>query len=172
MLYKLNKRSFKKYYSNFDMDDKDRQIIRELQRDARLTNLELAERVNLSPSPCLRRVKRLEESGIIRGYTALIDQKQYGVPLTVFVRIRLIQHAEEAVQLFEEEMLNIEEIQDCYLTTGDADYMLRVVVPSLDGYEDFVRKKLHKINGIQSIDTSLAYSSVKQSNVFPRNLSK
>ncbi|MGH1427387.1 MAG: Lrp/AsnC family transcriptional regulator [Arenicella sp.] len=150
------------------MDDKDRQIIRELQKDARLTNLELSERVNLSPSPCLRRVKLLEESGIIHGYTALINQKEYGVPITAFVRISLTQHEQDTVTDFEQHVANIEEIQDCYLITGKTDYMLRVVTSSHDSYEDFVREKLHKIEGIQSIDTSFAYSAVKQSNIYPR----
>ena len=152
------------------MDDKDRQIIRELQKDARLTNLELSERVNLSPSPCLRRVKLLEESGIINGYTALVNQKEYGVPITAFVRICLTQHEADTVTNFEQQVANIEEIQDCYLTTGKTDYILRVVTSSHNSYEDFVRKKLHKINGIQSIDTSFAYSAVKKSNIYPRHI--
>ncbi len=151
-----------------DMDNKDRQIIRELQRDAGLTNNELAERVNLSPSPCLRRVRKLEDSGVIRGYTALVDQKKYGVPLTVFVRISLVQHNANTVSAFEEKIHDMEEVQDCYLTTGDADYILRVIASDLDGYESFVRKKLHKIEGIQSIATSFAYSAIKQSCVYPK----
>ena len=85
-----------------NMDVKDRQIIRELQKDGRLTNQELAERVNLSPSPCLRRVRNLEESGVIKGYTALVDQKAIGVPVTVFIRIRLEHHSAEAVGTFEQ----------------------------------------------------------------------
>lgn len=150
------------------MDKKDLQIIRELQGDGRLTNLELAERVNLSPSPCLRRLRQLEESGVITGYTALVDPKAYGVPLTVFVSIALEKHTKEVVRHFEQEIGEIEAIMDCYLTTGDADYMLRVVVPDLEAYEHFVRDELHALPGVRSIDTRFAYSVVKKINVYPR----
>lgn len=149
------------------MDEKDLQIIRELQNDGRLTNQELAERVNLSPSPCLRRLRRLEETGVIKGYTALIDQKAFGLPLTVFVRVRLERHTEDGVKAFEARIRGIDAILDCYLTTGGADYILRVVVPSLDDYETFVRKELHALPGLQSIDTSFAFGVVKQSHVYP-----
>jgi len=150
------------------MDTKDRQIIRELQRDGRLSNHELAERVNLSPSPCLRRLRNLEKSGVIQGYTALIDQKAYGLPITVFIRIRLEHHSKPTVNTFEESIAKIDEILDCYLMTGDADYLLRVIVDSLEAYEHFIRNKIHKIPAIASIDTSFAYGTVKQTRVFAR----
>jgi len=150
------------------MDSKDRQIIRELQRDGRLSNHELAERVNLSPSPCLRRLRNLEKSGVIQGYTALIDQKAYGLPITVFIRIRLEHHSRQAVQTFEENIANIDEILDCYLMTGGADYLLRVIVESLEAYEHFIRDQIHEIPSIASIDTSFAYGTVKQTRVFAR----
>lgn len=148
------------------MDEKDRQIIRELQLDGRLSNHELAERVNLSPSPCLRRLRNLEKSGVIQGYTALINQKAYGLPVTVFIRVRLEHHSQETVQTFEAMILDIDEVLDCHLMTGGIDYLLRVVVESLDAYEEFIRKKIHKIPAIASIDTSFAYGIVKQSQVF------
>ncbi|MEZ5839178.1 MAG: Lrp/AsnC family transcriptional regulator [Hyphomicrobiales bacterium] len=150
------------------MDTKDRQIIRALQQNGRLTNQELAEKVNLSPSPCLRRTRILEEKGVIRGYTALVDQKAYGLPLTVFVRIRLERHSDEAARTFERRIADVDEILDCFLTTGGADYLLRVIIENLDEYEKFVRGKLHSIPGIASIDTSFAYGIVKQTQVFPR----
>lgn len=149
------------------MDHKDRQIIRALQQDGRLTNQDLAARVNLSPSPCLRRLRNLEDRKIIRGYTALVDQKAYGLPLTVFVRIKLERHALDSVHLFEERIIAIEEILDCFLMSGDTDYLLRVVVGSLDAYETFMRKKIHAIPGIASIETSFAFGIVKQTQVFP-----
>lgn len=148
------------------MDKIDRQIIRELQLDGRLSNHELAERVNLSPSPCLRRMRNLEEAGIIKGYTALIDQKAYGLPITVFIRIRLEHHSQESVHDFEQAVLRIDEILDCFLMTGDSDYLLRVIVESLEDYELFIRKKIHKIPCIASIDTSFAYGLVKQARVY------
>ena len=149
------------------MDAKDFKIIQALQADGRLTNQDLAERVGLSPSPCLRRVKMLEEAGVVRGYTALVDQKRYGLPLTVFVRIGLERHSHQIVQGFEARVTAIPEILDCYLMTGGADYLLRVVAKDLDDYERFVRQQLHAIPGIASIDTSFAYGHVKHSQVLP-----
>ncbi len=150
------------------MDLKDQQIIRELQLNGRLTNNELAERVNLSPSPCLRRVRNLERSGIIAGYAALIDQSAYGLPITVFIRIKLEHHNKQAVQTFEKHVGEIDEILDCYLMTGDSDYLLRVIVDSLEAYEAFIRDKIHQIPSIASIGTSFAYGIVKQNRVFAR----
>lgn len=149
------------------MDHKDIQIIRALQENGRLTNQDLSEIVNLSPSPCLRRVRLLEERGIIKGYTAQVDQAAYGLPLTVIVRIGLERHNEEVVRKFEERIRHIDEILDCYMMSGDADYMLRVVVRDLAAYEDFVRHTLHRLPGITSIDTSFAYGVIKQSNILP-----
>jgi len=150
------------------MDAKDRQIIAALQQDGRLTNQELSERVALSPSPCLRRLRLIEEAGIIKGYTAIVDEQAYGLPITVFVRIRLDRHSEKVVAAFEHKIRSIDSILDCYVMTGNADYLLRVLVASLEDYEHFVRTKLHKIEGVASIDTSFAYGIVKRSNIFPR----
>ncbi|KIC08751.1 AsnC family transcriptional regulator [Leisingera sp. ANG-M1] len=149
------------------MDDKDRQIIRALQRDGRMTNQELAEAVNLSPSPCLRRVRNLEAKGVIRGYSAEVDAKAYGIAITVFVRIKLERHNETDVQHFERRMQMIEEVLECHVLTGAMDYQLRVLVPDLEAYEDFIRNRIHPIGGIASIDTSFVYSTVKRTAVFP-----
>jgi len=149
------------------MDQKDVQIVRALQKDGRLTNQDLSEKVNLSPSPCLRRLRLLEEEGVLKGYTALVDQKAYGLPLTVFIQIKLHMHNKDAVQAFEDRVMTIPEIMDCYIITGGSDYLLRVLCKDLDGYEFFVRETLHNLPGIASIDTSFAYSVVKQSHVYP-----
>lgn len=149
------------------MDKKDRQIIAALQKEGRLTNQELSERVNLSPSPCLRRLRLLEEAGVIRGYTAIVDEEAYGLPVTAFVHIRLQQHSREVVATFEDRIRTIDAILDCYVLTGEADYLLRVLVESLQDYEHFVRSQLHAIPGIAAIDTSFAYGVVKRSTVFP-----
>lgn len=149
------------------MDAKDRQIIRALQEDGRLTNQDLAERVHLSPSPCLRRLRNLEAAGVITGYTALVDQKAYGLPITVFIRIRLERHSEETVRTFEQQIGRIDEVLDCYLLAGGDDYLLRVIVASLEAFEDFIRRRIHAIPGIASIDTSFAYGVVKQTRVYP-----
>lgn len=149
------------------MDTKDRQIINALQSDGRLTNQELSELVNLSPSPCLRRLRNLEDSGIIKGYTAIIDENAYGLPITAFVQIRLERHTEDVVRDFEKKILDAENILDCYVMTGDSDYLLRVLVESLEGYEQFVRHRLHSIKGIAAIHTSFAYGRVKRATKFP-----
>lgn len=149
------------------MDHKDRQIIRALQADGRMTNQDLADKVNLSPSPCLRRVRNLEAAGAIRGYAVEADAATYGLPITVFVRVRLERHNEEDVQHFERRILAIEEVLECHVLTGATDYQLRVVVADLEAYEDFIRTRIHPIGGIASIDTSFVYGTVKKTDVFP-----
>ncbi|WP_106753630.1 Lrp/AsnC family transcriptional regulator [Pannonibacter carbonis] len=149
------------------LDTKDRQIIRALQEDGRLTNQDLAEKVNLSPSPCLRRVRLLEERGVITGYAAKVDPAACGLEITAFIRISLQRHEGANVSDFEARVRRIPEILACYLMTGEADYLLRVVVADLKAYEAFVRDQLHHIPGIASINTSLVYGVVKETSVFP-----
>jgi Lrp/AsnC family leucine-responsive transcriptional regulator len=149
------------------MDKKDRQIIRALQRDGRMTNQDLAEAVNLSPSPCLRRLRNLEISGAIKGFSVDVDAAAYGLPITVFVRIRLERHNEQDVRRFERQVQTIEEILECHVLTGAMDYQLRVVVSDLEAYENFIRTRIHPIGGIASIDTSFVYGTVKKTAVFP-----
>jgi Lrp/AsnC family leucine-responsive transcriptional regulator len=143
-------------HSKLVMDRKDREIIRELQVDGRMSNQELAAKVNLSPSPCLRRLRNLENAGIIKGYGVEVDNEAYGLPITVFARVQLEKHTAD------------EQVLECYVMTGVSDYLLKVVVADLHAYEVFVRKVLHPIGSIASIDTSFAYSTVKKTGVFPR----
>lgn len=149
------------------LDDKDRQIISVLQANGRISNQDLSEAVNLSPSPCLRRLRMLERSGVIRGYTAIIDEEAYGLPVMAFVRIKLEVHNEATVATFENAVRAIDAVLDCYVMTGSADYLLRVVVESLKDYETFVRLRIHTIPGIASIDSSFAYGSVKRLSALP-----
>ncbi|NRB16467.1 MAG: Lrp/AsnC family transcriptional regulator [Rhodobacteraceae bacterium] len=149
------------------MDHKDRQIIRALQRNGRMTNQDLSAEVNLSPSPCLRRLKLLEKSGAIKGFSVDVDAAAYGLPVTVFVRVTLEHHTESCVQQFEQSIRQVDEVLECFVMTGMSDYLLRVVVADLADYENFVRKRLHPIGGIASIDTSFVYGVVKKTNVFP-----
>ena len=149
------------------MDSKDRQIVQALQAEGRLTNQDLSDRVNLSPSPCLRRVRLLEEQNVIKGYTALVDQKTWGLPVTVFIRIKLERHGDAAVSKFEKAIQNMPQVMDCWLMTGRSDYLLRVIASDLDDYERFVRRELQRVPGIASIDTSFAYGSVKHAQVLP-----
>lgn len=149
------------------MDDIDRKLIRALQRDGRMTNRDLADHVGLSPSPCLRRLKALEADGVIRGYHADIDPDLYGLPITVFIRVRLERHDEETVNGFEAKVRAHDNIVECHVMTGQADYLLRVMVADLGDYERFVRRELQRIGGIASIDTSFAYGQVKRRAAFP-----
>lgn len=150
-----------------EMDQKDRQIIRALQREGRITNQDLAEQVNLSPSPCLRRLRNLEKSGAIQGFSALADAKTYGLGLEVYVRIRLEKHHEDVVQNFERRVSAMQEVLECHMMTGQVDYQLRVLVAGLDAYENFIRNKIHPIGGVGSIETSFVYGTVKKTAVFP-----
>ncbi|MBT5187248.1 MAG: Lrp/AsnC family transcriptional regulator [Kordiimonadaceae bacterium] len=149
------------------MDAIDRNIIRTLQQDGRLSNHELAEKVGLSPSPCLRRVRNLEKDGILIGYTALVDHEKYGLPLTVFVNIRLERHSEECIKGFEHGIERLDEVMECYLMTGKSDYLLHVLSKDLKDFEYFVREKLSTIPGIAGIDSSFVYGRVKRKLVFP-----
>ncbi|WP_417769889.1 Lrp/AsnC family transcriptional regulator [Stappia sp.] len=149
------------------MDEIDRRILRELQKDGRLTNQELSERVGLSPSPCLRRVRNLEKSGVISGYAAIVDPQAYGLPVTVFLQVKLTPHTQETVTTFEKAVAGIEEIMDCYLLAGDRDYLLKVVVASLADYENFMRRRIHKIPCIASLESSFAFGTVKHAQVLP-----
>ena len=150
------------------MDSKDRQIIRALQRNGRMTNQELADKVSLSPSPCLRRLRALEKTGIILGYDVQVDAKAYGLPVTVFVRIRLEKHTEEVVSHFEEHIRRTENVLECHVMTGATDYLLKIVVEDLASYESFVRQHLHSLDSIASIDSSFAYGVIKKTAVFPK----
>ncbi|MEM7189249.1 MAG: Lrp/AsnC family transcriptional regulator [Pseudomonadota bacterium] len=143
------------------MDAIDRRIIRELQRDGRISNQDLADRVGLSPSPCLRRVRNLEKSGILKGYAALVDQEKYGLPVDVFVSISLESQRDDALKAFEAAVLRLDEIMECYLMTGSRDYLLRVVCDGLKSYERFTREQLARLPGIRSIESSFALGRVK-----------
>lgn len=149
------------------MKDKDYRILEELQQNGRLSNQELSERVALSPSPCLRRTKLLEDAGIISGYTAVVDQKAVGLSVTAFVQIKLERHSDDTVATFEAAIERMPNVMDCWLMTGDADYLLRIVTTDLDDFERFVRESLQKVPGIASISSSFAYGRVKRSRVLP-----
>lgn len=150
------------------MDKIDYAIVKALQQNGRLTNQELAERVNLSPSPCLRRVRNLEKSGVISGYSAQIDAKKYGLSVTLFARITLEQHNRDVVTRFENAIQDIDEVIECHLLTGSADYLLRIIVADLDDYNRFMREELHEIKGIAAIDTSFAFGEVKKQLYYKR----
>lgn len=150
------------------MDKTDRKIIQLLQNNSKISNQELSERINLSPSPCLRRVRALENSGIIKSYTVEVDNEAYGLPITVFVQVQLDKHTKEVVNHFESAIENQDKVLECFVMTGKADYLLKVIVKDLHDYEHFVRNQLQAIGCIASIDTSFAYGVVKKSSVLPK----
>ncbi|MDG2000647.1 MAG: Lrp/AsnC family transcriptional regulator [Alphaproteobacteria bacterium] len=141
------------------MDYIEYKLLNSLQKNARLTNLELAKKVGLSASPCLRRVKTLEENGVITGYSAIINQNKVNLSVNVFVQVSLERQSEERLQIFEEKIMEYEEVMEAYLMTGEADYLLRIVVKDLQAYEKFLKDNLTQIKGIASIRS---YFSLKQ----------
>ncbi len=147
------------------MDAIDRRIVRLLQQQGRISNQELAER--LSSSPCLRRVRALETAGVLTGYAAVVDQERYGLPVEVFVSIRLERQRDEALAAFEGEIQRLDEVMECYLMTGTRDYLLRVVCDGLNSYERFAREHLARLPGIRSIGSSFALSVVKKRTMLP-----
>ena len=149
-------------YKEQYMDSIDKKILNELQRDGRLTNQELADRVSLSPSPCLRRVRALEKNRIIQGYHANVDQEKCGLPINVFVLVKLEKPTEENIRQFESMVQDMEEVIECFLMTGSHDYLLRVVSHSLKTYERFIRQELTCLPHIESIESSFAFGQVKK----------
>ena len=150
-----------------NLDRINRAIVRELQKDGRLSNHELAARVGLSPSPCHRRVRQLEKSGVIRGYTAIVDAEQYGLPISISVLIRLERRTKENILLFEEHILALDCITECALITGPYDYLLRLYMDDLKSYEALLKEKLAVIPGISEIQSNIYISEIKKQATFP-----
>lgn len=143
------------------LDRIDRRILAELQRDSSISNLDLAEKVGLSPSPCARRVRQLQDAGIIDRQVTLLDQEALGLPLTIYVQVSLTNQATGILENFERQILSFDEVMECALITGsDADYLLKVVMPDMAYYEHFLLKKLNQIDGVASIRTSFSLRRV------------
>lgn len=149
------------------LDVIDRKILGALQDNGRLSNVELAERVGLSPSPCLRRVRMLEDAGMITRYVALLDQKAVGLPVSVFISIKLERQQEDDLDSFEAEVRKYPEVLECYLMTGTRDYLLRVATRDLAAYERFLKTKLTRVENVASIESSFALKQVKYTNSLP-----
>lgn len=149
------------------LDRYETRILTELQRNSRLTNQELAERVGLSPSPCWRRVRQLEEAGVIRRYATLLDPRKVGVGESVFCNVTLERHTEGAVERFEEEVMRHPEILECYAMTGEADYLLRVVVPEVSAYDRFLQDFIFRLPGVDHVKSHFALREVKYDTALP-----
>lgn len=149
------------------IDTVDLKILKELQAGGGLTNAELANRVGLSPSPCLRRVRALEDAGIIKDRVTLVEPGAVNLAVNVFVRVTLEKQIEENLTAFELAIKNRPEVVECYLMTGEADYLLRVVVTDLAAYERFLKETLTRVAGVSNIRSSFALNQVKYSTALP-----
>lgn len=149
------------------LDAKDFNILRELQRNSNLTNAELASRVRLSPSPCLARVRSLQEQGVITRYVALLDAQKVGLSVSVFIQVSLEKQVESALENFEAAMNRYSEVMECYLMTGDSDYLIRVVVEDVQALQRFIVQNLTKIRGVANIRSSFTLKQVKYSTALP-----
>jgi Lrp/AsnC family transcriptional regulator, leucine-responsive regulatory protein len=142
------------------LDETDRRILRVLQKDGRITNADLSERVNLSPSACHRRVQRLEEDGLIAAFVALLDARKLGRPTTVYVEITLISQAEDVLDAFEREVARVPDLLECHLMAGSADYLLKIMVEDTEDFARIHRQHLSRLPGVRQMQSSFALRTV------------
>ena len=151
----------------FAIDATDRKILAVLQEDGRISNQDLADRIALSPSPCLRRVRQLEQAGVISNYVALLDPNAVGLGVTAFVRVRLDAQDDAQLARFEAAIAEFSEVMECYLMTGDSDYQIRVLVGSLQEFEDFLRQKVTRLPGVSQVTSSFALRPIVYRTALP-----
>lgn len=149
------------------IDHIDRKILTILQSDALITVEKLSQMVGLSPSPCARRIRQLQDSGVIKAYVAVLDQAKVGLPISVFASIKLERQREDELDRFANAVMRWPEIVECYLMTGQRDFLLRIVVKDLEAYEAFLKQKLTRLDGVASIESSFALSQAKHSQILP-----
>ena len=144
------------------MDKIDKKILQDLQLNARISIQELGERVGLSPTPCARRVKNLEERGVVKGYAAIVDESQMGYGFSVFVSVQLDHQTDDRLLKFEAEIAEFPEVMDCWLMTGNRDYLLRLAIADLTEFERFLTGRLTKVEGVASLESSIPIRRVKE----------
>jgi Lrp/AsnC family transcriptional regulator, leucine-responsive regulatory protein len=150
------------------LDRTDRRILNALQRDGRMSNVALAEEVNLSPSPCLRRLKRLEDSGVIAGYRAVLDRRRVGLGLTLFVEIKVSGHSEDLASRLEAAFIEMDEVVAAHIVSGpSADFLLEVVVPDLDAYEQLLLTRLLTLPSVVDVNSNFSLRTIKSSAPLP-----
>jgi Lrp/AsnC family leucine-responsive transcriptional regulator len=154
------------------LDRIDMNILKELQTDASITNADLAKRVGLSPSPCLTRVRAFRESGLIKRQVCLLEPKLLGLDLSVFMQVSLDNQSKEMLEIFQAAINECNEVQECYLMTGDSDYFLRVIVADIDELRDFILNRLTTIKGVSNIRSSIALKQIKYETAIPIKLLK
>jgi len=152
---------------NHAFDALDRKILDHLQQDGRMSLADLADKIGLSASPCLRRVRIMEQAGVISRYVAVLNQQAVGLPVSVFISVKLEKQKQDVLDRFAKTIARWPEVLECYLMTGPRDYWLRVVVPDLAAYERFLKQKLTRLDGVASIESSFALEQVKYTNVLP-----
>ncbi|MDR1708593.1 MAG: Lrp/AsnC family transcriptional regulator [Candidatus Accumulibacter sp.] len=149
-------------------DRYDRQILRVLQKEGRISNQELADRIGLSPSPCLRRVRALEEAGLVKGYRALLDPKALGYSLMALIAISMDTHTPERFDNFERQIRQIPEVQECLMITGqDADYQLKVVAEDMDAFQELLLNRITRIHGVTGVHSSFVLRKVVDAGILP-----
>ena len=149
------------------LDQIDHNILRHLQEDARMTNADLAEKVGLSPTPCLRRLRRLEAEGIIKGYHAELNREALGVNVTVIILVKLEKEDDQTLREFEAQIKKRPEVMECYLVTGKFDYFIRVVIPSLSAYEVFLSETILRMPKVATVESSFTLREVERKVVMP-----
>ncbi len=152
-----------------DLSAADLRILRVLQTEGRISNVDLAQRVGMSPSPCLRRVKRLEKDGVIKGYAALIEPKAVGLGVEAFAQVNIERHTDADATAFREAVADLDEVVACHVMTGEMDFLLRIYVADLDAYGEFVRRKLLKLPSVKDVRTSFAIEVIKSAPTIPVN---
>ncbi|MDM5176844.1 MULTISPECIES: Lrp/AsnC family transcriptional regulator [Massilia] len=146
-----------------ELDEIDRKILRELRRDGRISNTQLAEKIGLSASPCWNRVRQMEEAGVIEGYTVLLSQKALGVPDTVMIEVTLDRHDDDTFERFGQALADMPEVLEAYLLTGEYDYLIKVAVAGTAGYEEFLRRRLYKLPGLRHSRSTFVLRVMKRS---------
>ena len=151
-----------------DLDQKDRQILRALQANARITNLELAEKVNLSPTPCARRVKQLEDAGIITEHVTRLDHELLGLNLMAMISVTMDKHTADRFEKFEQAAALLPEVMECYVVTGqDSDFLIKVLVRDMRHYEEFLLRRLTKLGGVSGVHSSFVLRQPINKNELP-----
>ncbi len=145
-----------------NLDQVDRRLLAELQNEGRVTNVELAQRVGLTAPPCLRRVRALEDAGVIKAYHAELDGAKLGFAITVFAMVSLKSQAEEALRQFEDHMRGLPEVRECHMLNGEIDFILKIVSKDLQGFQEFLTTKLTPAPNVASVKTSLTIRTAKQ----------
>lgn len=152
------------------LDKLDKRILQELQRDGSITNLELAEKIGLSPSPCARRVKQLQDAGIIEKQVILLNASKLDLKLTALIQINMDRHTTDRFEIFEEKVKSFPEVTECLLITGQsADYQLKVVVPDMEYYQQFLLNKITRIEGVTDVHSSFMLREVRNTTSLPLN---